>query len=188
MTRAGLCVIDIKSNKMITLVRNSPYVGGSTDPRIFVEQYSLPRGRCLGKNEKLQVCALREFVEETRLYFRNITFSKTFCNLYWHDPITLKWEYKIYFAFASFEKKNLIHIERQYNIPMVNTIYIKRKNLKYEPLEPVFIDVSIYIKLLKERLHLYGDNNYMEFMEQLTNITNSKDGPDSINLNSFLFR
>lgn len=189
--RSGLCVIDKESERMVVLIRECPYKAREIVPSknpIFVEQYSLPRGKCQERNENLQQCALREFIEETRVFFVDVKFSKSYFNLYWCDPPNVKWEYRIYFAFASLKEENLIHVNQNYKIDNMNTIHIRKKDLKYEPMKPAFLNILNYTFLVRERLHLYGDNNYLEFIEHLTNFQLKCDRrSEIISLPSFMF-
>lgn len=172
ISRAGLCVIDNQTKKILVLVRDVPYnnfivrtSSNANKDNKFVEQYSLPRGKSLGRFENLRYCAIREFIEETKLFFKDLKFSGEYFDLYWHDPI--KWMYRIYFASASFSNKNLIRITKSYNLPKIGCVPIKVKNQKYEPLTPIFQEITTYIDLIKERLHLYGSNNYNELINKI---------------------
>lgn len=171
--RSGLCVIDRDTNEIVVVMREEPYPTRSivrNKKMIFVEQFSLPRGKCIERSETLKQCALREFVEETRIFFKKYQFAKTHFDLYWYDPINIKWEYRIYFAFASLSDENLIRVDRSLIIPNLDTIYIRRKDIKYEPMKPIFIKIINYIELVTKRLSLYGNNNYVEFLNVLQNI------------------
>lgn len=162
--RAGLCVYDTNTKNIFCLKRKRPYTRES-NPSFFIEQFSIPRGKCARHTESLRDCAIREFIEETGYYFNNIHIHEDIFQLYWNDPKHVRWEYSILFASADFSKKNLIKINK---LSDNNALMLARvKSKRYEHVFPKILKVDEYISLLRDRLKLYGRNNYLEFIDVL---------------------
>lgn len=172
--RAGLCVYDPKTKNIFCLKRLRPYTSES-DPSFFIEQFSIPRGKCARHTESIRDCAIREFIEETGYYFRNIKIYDEIFQLYWNDPVYVRWEYSILFAtadFKDFASPNLIKINKLADNDALMLARIKSK--KYEHVSPRILKVTEYISAMRKRLRLYGQNNYMEFIELLARRVRNK--------------
>lgn len=161
--RAGLCVLDPR-NRLIYIVRRKYSYGAHVHGKLapswrgnFVEEFQIPRGCCHDSRETLEQCALREFIEETGVYFKQIKILPTPFQLVWYDYG--KWEYTIFFAFAIMEASNLIRVKES------EFMELKLKfATQYEPITPQIMDVANYVTEVQHRLHLYGPNNYPEFL------------------------
>lgn len=170
--RAGLCVLDFKTRHIFCLKRKRPYTRES-NPNFFIEQFSIPRGKCERQSESLRDCATREFIEETECYFHKIEFCKDVFNLYWHDPTNVRWEYTMFFAYAAFSKSNIVQFSHLKKIPdglptVVVTIAPEiSKPKRYEPVFPHVLKYDIYKTLVLDRLPLYGPNNYKGFLKKI---------------------
>lgn len=163
--RAGLCVYDPKTKNIFCLKRKRPYTRES-NPSFFIEQFSIPRGKCARHTESIRDCAVREFIEETGYYFKNIKIYDEIFQLYWNDPSYVRWEYSILFATADFASPNLIKINKLSDNSALMLARLKSK--KYEHVFPKILKITEYSSLMRDRLKLYGRNNYMEFIELLT--------------------
>lgn len=155
LKRVGLCVMDIQSQLICTLHRNKPYNSNpiqllNDNEYIFLEQIQLPRGK-LKKGEQFRDGAIREFKEETGIYFKTIKFLNETFKLYWFDDNQI-WEYTIYFAIAKFTQMNIINIDLTYN----KSIRHEMKTFKFK-----IMPILTYVEEIYKRLSLYGNNNYL---------------------------
>ncbi|AMB48654.1 ADP-pyrophosphatase-like protein [Glossina pallidipes salivary gland hypertrophy virus] len=93
---SGVFIFEKTTSSVFILKRTLPYKNSIiSDNNTFIEQYSLPRGKYLSKNEPTLICGIREFMEECGVFFKKFEiFPKTF-KLWWHDPINIHWEYEI---------------------------------------------------------------------------------------------
>lgn len=160
--RAGLFVVDSELDLVQIIERKQPYVSigeQNARPNKFVEQYIIPRG-CCNKNEDTKLCAIREFQEETKMYFKEILFDRRSFILTWEDPVGVIWRYTIYFAFADFSPKNVIRFN--------NTTTGRRRETANYVLQTM--PLLKYIELQKDRIPLYGKNNYLAFLTTVKNI------------------
>lgn len=170
--RAGLFIIDLARQLTIINKRKYPYdkfmsaEGRNNKAKysIFAEEYQIPRGCCQGPDEEknTQLGALREHEEETKIRFKRKTILPKPFRLMWHDPEL--WEYDIYFGFADFDGENVIRIDNIYSKGP------RRFSNRFEPLVPQVMPIYEYIRQIKMRLHLYGPNNYLEFIDHLKGI------------------
>lgn len=162
--RAGLCVYDTSTKDVFCLKRKRPYTQDA-DPKFFIEQFSIPRGKCARHTESLRECAIREFIEETGFYFKKIHIYDDIFQLFWNDPKHVRWEYSIFFASADFSKANIIKINKMSDNNALMLARVKSK--RYEHVFPVVLHVNKYVSLLRKRLELYGRNNYDKFINIL---------------------
>lgn len=166
MKKAGLCVFDKSSRNICVLKRLRPYTK-KCDPSRFAEQFSLPRGGQNYSAENLKNCAIREYVEETGHYFREIHFLPYEFNLKWTNPKDKVWVYTIFFAATSFDTSNIRIVNDKEKINGITIDYRKRR---FEPLRPLIIPIEHYKQLVMERLELYDKTNYVEFFNFLEHI------------------
>ena len=163
--RAGLCAIDVESQKIVVVERKKSY----SNAHIFrcgefVEKYQIPRGRCC--EESIKNCAIREFIEETGLFFKEYTILNMTFDLFWEDPIDTFWKYKIYFCKTSLDPNNIIRItENTFNGMKLNV-----RSRRFEPLIVRIMYIQKYIDKLNNQLIYYmGQHNYKDFIEIIKN-------------------
>lgn len=173
MNRSALCVFDSKLNLIVILKRKCEYMATwRSNPSIFLEQYSLPRGKCKNKREPLLKCAIREFIEETGFFVKECLLLDETVNLYWYDPLDKKnekWQYKVFFLEASLEASNVIRIEKDQNvfIPLMNDSSERCVFSHYEFADVDIVSIDEYLREMELQLTKYGENNYGEFLSVL---------------------
>lgn len=118
-------------------------------------------------NESMLKDAIKEFIEETEIYFRKIEFTNNSFVLKWVDNGL--WEYTIFLAFADLSDDNIVFICDKHFMNL-NLKF----NKKYEPLVVQFLTLEDYVLKMHARLPLYGDNNYVAFFQFLSNIVKEK--------------
>lgn len=176
MSRAGLCAFDSALQKIVILKRNHPYGTGMRwrqSPSTFVEQYSLPRGKCLNSSEPLIQCAIREFIEETGMFFEKFRLFNEGFQLTWTDPEHKIWKYEIFFIEADLSIANTIKVDEFSNleIPKIGMTTDVCKFTKYEPAVKLIMSIPEYIKLLENQILCYKTSNYLDFVNHLKKIS-----------------
>lgn len=170
MHRAGVCLIDPKQKKILVLKRKTVYEKTwRSNPRVFLEQYSLPRGGCKNRKEPPLTCAIREFIEETGFFPKEGYISSESFNLFWYDPENVKWEYSIYFVLADLSNENKIKIDDNSNIfiPLIDESTKICRFSKYEPAVAQVMSLETYICEMNLQLCKYGKTNYKDLLEMI---------------------
>jgi len=164
--RAGLVAFDKESGDLVVLERERPYQGNA---KKFVEQFSLPRGEVKG-GEDPKVGAIREFIEETKFFPKVFNFKDYTFDLFWHDPIHIKWSYKFYFMECELRPQNCINFElKKLNVKdfdVFSSFPNIPETIKFNNVEKYLVkimSIDAYINKMMGILPLYGENNYNDF-------------------------
>lgn len=172
--RAGLCLFDPIKDKIVILKRYKQYLPSSKKiiPHGFVEQYSLPRGRVLNKHESLLHCAIREFIEETRIFVKEFIQHEETFELIWEDPTDKFWQYKIFFIETDLNPENIFEVDEQtkYICHKLNFDVKTCKLNSYEPAKRQVMSFEQYSMALKRQLPAYVSSNYTDFLNHLKNL------------------
>lgn len=167
---SGLFVFDRNNSQILLLQRKNQYekcLRWRSRPEHYVEQYYIPRGRRINRNEPLLICAIREFIEETHIYLKKINFISTSYELIWEDPPGKPWKYEIFFAEGSLSPDNLLTIHESFDVDL-NGVEFNLKNCDFSSSENgsvLILSYSEYFNIIKKQMTMYHKSNYAAFIE-----------------------
>lgn len=167
--------------------------------RNYVEKYCVPRG-VKTSNESFLECAVREFMEETNIFFNEVIILKDHFLLEWYDPPNVLWQYKIFVGFVDdltrfsvryCDKKKIVEqfknnwdqvdessttAQNYIKVSNIKSLCSKSTKYKYSNENVVLLKKNFnrYKDLVCQNLHFYHKHNYYNFFTFLENMTFKK--------------
>lgn len=169
---SGLFVFDSYTHSVLVLKRNFQYekcLKWRSRPEHFIEQYFIPRGKQLTTSEPLYTCAIREFIEETKLFMKKFTLIPNTYDLTWEDPPGTIWKYTIYFIDCDLSNKNLLTISTNLDVNLMGVNFNPKQCNFSEKEEGVVtvLDFYEYEKVILKQMKLYPSSNYAGFLQYI---------------------
>lgn len=148
-------------------------------PKIFPEQYFFPRGKRLNKYEGVVACAIREFIEETKMFVKIYEILQDVFTLYWVDD-GCKWVYDIVFVRASLRSKNIVkHIDKHSSlvIPEMGRVSEKCCFSPFENQYKYYVEFTPLVKfkeIMWHQIKTYSESNYADFVNHVEKLVYSR--------------